>query len=95
MKISILEYLGLVNEGVLMFISIVWNEKYYEGTFYYTDKDILLTVSDDLEKDLGHSIKEDENYVNILREILRKMAPYEEVKTKLNPVDFKKWKHNI
>lgn len=90
MKISILEYLGLVNDGVLMLISIVYNENYYEGTFYYTDKDILLTVSEDLEKDLGHSIKEDENYIKILKDILQKMAPYEEVKNKLEPVNFKR-----
>ncbi len=92
MKISILEYVGLVNNGVLMFISIVWNDKYYEGTFYYTDKDILLTVSDELENDLGHTIKEDENYIKILKEILGKMAPYEEAIEKLKPVDFRKWR---
>jgi len=92
MKVSILEYLGLINEGVLMFISIVWNEKYYEGTFYYTDIDILLTVSEDMEKDLGHKIETDENYVSILSEILHKMAPYKEVIEQLKPVDFTKWK---
>ena len=89
MKVSILEYLGLINEGVLMFISIVWNEKYYEGTFYYTDKDILLTISEEMEKDLGHKIENDENYISILSEILHKMAPYKEAKEKLKPIDFK------
>ena len=93
MKVSILKYLGLVNEGVLILISIVWNEKYYEGTFYYTDKDILLTVSKELETDMGHPMKEDENYVSVLKEILHKMAPYEEIKPVLKPVDFKKWRY--
>lgn len=90
MKISILEYLGLVNEGILILISIIWKEKYYEGTFYYTDKDILLTISEELEKELGHPIKEDENYVNILKDILHKMAPYEEMKNKLEPFSYKR-----
>ncbi len=88
MKISILEYLGLINDGILIYLSIIHNEKYYEGTFYYTEKDILLTVSEELEKELGHTIKEDENYVNILKDILHKMAPYEETKNKLNIVKF-------
>ena len=92
MKISILKYIGLLNEGVLMLISIIWNEKYYEGTFYYTDKDILLTVSNELEIDMGHKIKDDENYVSVLKELLQKMAPYDEVKNTLKPIDFKNWR---
>ena len=34
MKPSILEYIGTIENGVLVLISILYNEKYYEGTFY-------------------------------------------------------------
>lgn len=86
MKTTILEYLGLVNEGVLVLIIISYNDKSYESTFYYDDKDILLTISDDMENDLGHKIEEDKNYVEILKEILHNITPYNEIKNKLKPI---------
>jgi disulfide oxidoreductase YuzD len=91
MNPSILEYVGLINDGVLVLISIVWNEKYYEATFYYTDKDILLTASEELEKDLGHEITKDENYIPLIKVLLRKIVPYDEIRNKLDPVNFDRW----
>ena len=91
MKPSILEYIGTVNNGVLVLISITYNDKYYEGTFYYTDKDMLLTASEELEKDLGHKIIEDKEYVTILKNILKRIVPYNEIVNTLDPIDFTRW----
>ena len=91
MKPSILEYIGTIENGVLVLISILYNEKYYEGTFYYTDKDILLTISEELEKNLGHKITEDKDYVSILKDILKRIVPFNEIKNTLDPVDFNKF----
>ena len=41
---------------------------------------------------MGHKIKDDENYVSVLKELLQKMAPYDEVKNTLKPIDFKNWR---
>ena len=38
--ISIIEYLGKVESGILVLISIMYDNSYYESTFYYNDKDI-------------------------------------------------------
>jgi hypothetical protein len=86
MKATILEYLGLVNEGVLVLIIISNNDKNYECTFYYDSKDILLTISEDMEIDLGHKIEEDENYIEILKYILHDITPYNEIKGKLKKI---------
>lgn len=94
MKPSILEYLGTINNGILVLVSIVYKEKYYESTFYYTDKDILLTVSKELETDIGHNIKEDENYIILIKEILKKIAPYEGTIKSLKPINFNRWRKN-
>ena len=92
MKPSILEYIGLVDKGILVLISIVYNEKYYEATFYYTSEDILLTASSDMEKDLGHKITEDENYITLIKEILKKIVPFDQIVNTLDPVNFNRWK---
>ena len=77
--ISILKYLGKLKDGILVLLSVVYNNKYYEATFYYNATDILLTISNDLEKELGHKITNDPEYVSILRDILKKITPYSEV----------------
>jgi hypothetical protein len=46
--VSIIEYLGKVDGGILVLIGIVYQNTYYESTFFYNEKDILLTVSEDL-----------------------------------------------
>ena len=37
-KISILEYLGKLEQGVLVLLSIVYNNQYYEATFFIQTK---------------------------------------------------------
>ena len=83
-EISILKYLGKIKGGILVLLSIVYDNKYYEATFYYNATDILLTVSEDLEKLIKHKITEDPEYTDILKDILRKVIPYsktEDIKT--------------
>jgi len=46
---SVLEYLGKVETGVLVLLSVVYEKKYFEATFFYDDKNIVLTISDELE----------------------------------------------
>ena len=92
MKISILEYLGTIENGILVLLAIVMNDKYYESTFYYTDSDMLLTASKELETDLGHKITEDKDYINILKDILKKVVPFNEMINRVDKVDFSRWK---
>ena len=79
----IIKYLGKVEKGVLVLLNIKFNNENYDATFYYTDIDILLTVSDELENKLNHNIKEDENYIFLLKDILSKLKPYNEIYEKL------------
>jgi len=78
-EISILKYLGKLKDGILVLLAIVYNNKYYEATFYYTATDILLTISEELEKELGYKISAHPEYADILRDILRKITPYSDV----------------
>ena len=75
-EVSVIDYLGKVENGILVLLYILYNNIHYEATFYYTDKDILLTVSDELEIILGHKITENSNYINLLKDILSKIEPY-------------------
>jgi len=86
-SVSILEYLGKVDDAILVLLSIIHNEKYYEATFLYNKEDILLTASEELEHDLGCKITEDSDYIELLRNIIRKIVPYNELINRID--DFK------
>jgi hypothetical protein len=85
-SISILNYLGKINRGALVLLSIMYKGKYYEGTFFYTAEDILLTISKPLEEELGHKIEDDPEYVDVLRDILKKITPYNEIIKQLKAI---------
>lgn len=85
-SVSILDYLGKINKGVLVLLSIVYKGKYYEATFYYNNEDILLTPSDNLEKALETQIENHPDYIELLKDILKKVAPYNEVLNQLKTI---------
>ena len=89
-EVSILEYLGKVDGGVLVMLSIIYDAKYYEATFFYNSSDILLTINQDLEEVVG-DIKLHKSYQTLLRDILKKIVPYSEIYERLDEVDFSRW----
>lgn len=90
-QVSVLEYLGRLGQGVMALLSIVYEDDYYEATFFYTSTNIVLTAQEDLEKAIGHKITEDESYPDLIKAILRKVVPYSEMYNRLDEMDFRRW----
>lgn len=93
-NVSILEYLGSVDGGILVLLSIIYDSKYYEAVLFYTEKDLILTISDDLEEVVGE-IKFHPEYRFILSDLLKKIVPFSEMIDKIDPVDFSRWVHGL
>jgi choline kinase len=89
-SISILEYLGKVENGILVLIGVVHDKVYYEATFFYTEKDMILTISDDLEEVIG-DIKFHPEYSQILSELMKKVVPFDQLFDSIDPVNFARW----
>jgi len=94
-NISILEYLGKLNTGVLVLFSIVYNDQYYEATLYYNADQLLVTASESLEEILEHPLIDDPEYPELVRSLLKKIVPYSEIYSRLDDIDFSRWKMNI
>jgi hypothetical protein len=94
-NISVLEYLGKFETGVMTLVSIIYEGTYYEGTYFYTSEDLVLTVPEELEVILGHVITEDENYPMIIRDIIKKVVPFTEIYNRMDDIDFTKWLNAI
>ena len=87
-KVSILDYLGKIETGILVLISLVYNGKCFEGTFFYTDEQILLNVDDTLEELIGCEIKNHKEYTDILRFLIKNVVPWGEMINRMDEVDF-------
>ena len=93
-EFSVLEYLGKVDEGILVLLSVTHEKKYYESTFFYDDKSLILTISDELEEVVG-DIKKHPEYFDCLRDILRRVVPFNEMYDRIDPVDFGRWVEGV
>ena len=92
--VDILEYLGRFENGVLVLVGLLYKSKYYESTFFYTSNEMVLTIPEDLEDQIG-DIKKHPHYPEILLKILKKVVPHKEIYGNLDKVDLGKWVEGI
>ena len=87
MKFDIIEYLGKLEDGVIVIISLNYEDEYYDSTFYYKNQFVTLTVDEKLEEVLGKTIEEWSGYNKLVLEIIEKTIPYDEIVTRLDEID--------
>ena len=90
-KTDIVDYMGRYETGILVLINVGVDDKFYEGTLFYSNKDIVLTVDDSIEEKLGTQIELWDGYKGLLESILVKLIPYEEISKRIDEVDFEKY----
>ena len=87
-KADIMDYLGKYENGVLVLLSVNYNNKFSEVTLYYSDKMLALTVDEKIEEELGQPIELWDGYRDLLISILKKVVPYDEMINRLDDIDF-------
>jgi hypothetical protein len=75
----ILFYKGRYEKGIIVNISIKFEDTYYDSLYYYDNEYMLLTVPDDLEIKLGYSIKEDDDYLQLMLELKSLVDPFDQI----------------
>ena len=92
--VSILEYLGKVEIGVLVLVSVVYDSVYYEGTYFYAPGICLFTIPEDLEEIIGN-IQMHEDYNFIMDYLAKKVTPFDEIWNRIDTVDFSRWVNKL
>jgi hypothetical protein len=87
MTFDIIEYLGKFEDGVLVLISLKYEDNYYDTTFYYKDNFVTLTIDDDLEQIIGQ-VELWSGYNNLVLDIMKKVIPGDEILGRLDELDF-------
>jgi hypothetical protein len=85
---DIVDYLGKYENGVLVLLSIGYKGEFTEGTIYYSNEALALTVDESIEKDLDMPIELWKGYRELLVSILKKVVPYNEIINRLDDIDF-------
>ena len=88
MTADIIDYLGKYENGVLVLLSIGYKGNFSEGTIYYSNEMLSLTVDESIEEELGMKIELWDGYRDLLISILKKVVPYNEIINRLDEVDF-------
>jgi hypothetical protein len=90
--VSISQYLGKFHNGILCSVSIIIDTIYYDAIFFYTNEDVVLTLSEELEQIMGNGpIHENELYKEILSGLIQKKIPYSQISTMVDEFDATKW----
>lgn len=91
LKADIIDYLGKYENGVLVLLNIEFEGKFTEGTLFYSDKFLTLTVDPSVEDKLGTKIEFWPGYRDLLISILKRVVPYNEIINRLDEVDFSQY----
>ena len=86
-QFDVIEYMGQVQGGVFVLLSLNFSGKFYEGIFYYKADYVSLTVDSDLENLIGSSIEDWLGYGKLMNDIYKKVLPYSEAKNIVNEFD--------
>jgi hypothetical protein len=87
LKLNIKNYYGIVENGVLAILSIEHDNKFYEGTYWYSKELELMTVEIDLETIIG-KIEDHVDYDNYLNQLAKIATPHEQLINVLPKIEY-------
>ena len=90
-KADVIDYMGKMEGGILVLLSINCDGEFSEGTIFYTDDNLVITVSEEIEKKLGCEIEQWEGYIDFATSILLKLIPCSSMIDTIEEVDFSKY----
>ena len=86
-KADIVDYMGKYEDGVLVLLSINCNGSFSEGTVFYTNDNLVLTVDKSVEEIIDQPIETWDGYRSLLESIFKKLIPCSEVMSRLDDID--------
>ena len=75
---SIIDYIGKYEGGILTSIGLMFESQFYDAIFYYTSDKMIITIDQKLIDKIGE-IEEHEDYLELMKFIINKVEPYEDI----------------
>ena len=90
-KIDIVDYMGKMEDGILVLLSVNCDGSFTEGSIYYTQDNLILTVDESIENKIGSPIELWSGYQDLVVATLKKLIPCDELLKRMDDVDFSKY----
>ena len=90
-KADIVDYMGKYENGVLVLLSINCDGSFSEGTVFYTEDSLVLTVDYTIEEKLNGPIEAWPGYKELLESIFKKLVPCSEIYNRIDEFDLYKY----
>jgi hypothetical protein len=84
---DIIEYIGKLDGGIFILLTLSYQNQFYETIFYYKEAVVALTPEKKLEKKLGCDIEDWDGYPNLMLKIIERIVPYSEMINIVNDFD--------
>lgn len=94
-KFDIIEYIGKLDDGIFVLMTLSYQEQFYETIFYYKEAVVALTPDPKLEKKIGCKIEDWQGYPKLMLGIIEKVVPYNEMINIVNDFDPKIYKIQV
>lgn len=91
LKADVIDYMGKMESGILVLLSVNLDGKFSEGTIFYTEDNFAITVSEEVEEALGSKIELWPGYASFAESVLKKLIPCRELLGRMDEVDFSKY----
>lgn len=82
LDITIKDYLGILQDGVSVILSIKHNDTIFESMYWYNSDTNLIVLDDDLEIAIG-PIQDKEYYDDLIFHLKEVCPPFDDIKTTL------------
>jgi len=90
-KADILDYMGKLDDGIVVSIGVLLDDDYYNGILFYSESNILVSMSDEFEEKIGCVLESWNEYKTLLEVIFSKLDKPEDLIDNLDFVDFSKY----
>ena len=84
--LNINSYMGIYEKGVMVILSINYNDEFYEGTYWYNNEIEVLTLNEPLREKFPN-IQEDESYEDIMKFLKENSLDYDKAILKLKEIE--------
>lgn len=79
LDITIKDYIGNMEGGVTSVLAIIYDDKFYEGIYWYTNEVQVITFPEELEAEMGGKIENFEHFNKIQKHLRDSEAKYETI----------------
>ena len=83
---SIIDYLGKYEGGIFVSVGLMYKGKFYNSIFYYTQDKMIINAEEKMIEDMGFHIEKHKDYLDLLKSILEKCEPFEDIIDKLEEI---------